>query len=150
MPKQTEALKTEKTLISQISQARDLSHGFLAEAMAARGLKGLVPSHGELLLALHLNDAMSMQELAAWVQRSKPTVTVLVDKLIAQKIVRKRRCPEDGRRFEVSLTAKGQRLISTLGDISSEMHSKIDSILSSQEKQQLSKLLSKLTGDWYN
>ena len=148
MPKQTEVLKTEKTLISQISQARDLSHGFLAEAMAARGLKGLVPSHGELLLALHLNDAMSMQELATWVQRSKPTVTVLVEKLITQKIVRKRRCPEDGRRFEVSLTAKGQRLISTLGDISVELHQKIDQILSAQEKQQLSKLLSKLTGDW--
>ncbi len=141
-------LPNEKKIVGQISRLRDLSHAFLTEAMSAKGIDGLVPSHGEILLALHLNDALNMQEIARQVGRSKPTVTILIDKLVSLKYVKKQRSTTDGRIFEVSLTANGGKLIASLGEISERMHQKIDAILSIAEKKQLSKLLGKLTRDW--
>ncbi len=139
---------TEKQIIAQVSRLRDLSHNFLIDAMSAEGIHGLVPSHGEILLALHLNHALNMQEIAALVDRSKPTVTVLVDKLLLLKTVKKQRSANDGRVFEVSLTAKGRKLIDRLGAISERMHDKIDGILSPSEKKKLSELLKKLNKQW--
>lgn len=141
-------LANEKKIVGQISRLRDLSHAFLTEAMNVKGIDGLVPSHGEILLALHLNDALNMQEIAKQVGRSKPTVTILIDKLVLLEYVKKRRSSTDGRIFEVSLTAKGRKLIISLGDISTQMHQKIDGILSTSEKKQLSTLLSKLVHHW--
>jgi MarR family transcriptional regulator, organic hydroperoxide resistance regulator len=141
-------LANEKKIVGQISRLRDLSHAFLTEAMNVKGIDGLVPSHGEILLALHLNDALNMQEIAKQVGRSKPTVTILIDKLVLLEYVKKRRSSTDGRIFEVSLTAKGRKLIISLGDISTKMHQKIDEILSTSEKKQLSTLLSKLVHHW--
>jgi len=139
---------TDKKIVSQLSRARDYTHSFLSEALSARGLGELAPSHGEVLLALHLNEAMSMQQVAHSVGRTKPTITVLVDKLVALEYVHKRRSPDDGRIFQVSLTAKGKRLINELSEISDSMHSKIDSILSATEKQKLTQLLTKLIQNW--
>ncbi|MGH1370604.1 MAG: MarR family winged helix-turn-helix transcriptional regulator [Cellvibrionaceae bacterium] len=144
----TTSIPNENKVIGQVSRLRDLSHGFLIEAMRAEGIHGLVPSHGEILLALHLNDALNMQEIATLVGRSKPTVTILVDKLLLLKTVKKQRSSIDGRVFEVSLTAKGRKLIGRLGDISALMHQKIDNILSPAEKKQLSTLLGKLNKHW--
>jgi len=141
-------LSSEKRIVGQISRLRDLSHTFLTEAMRAKGLKGLVPSHGEILFALHFNDALSMQEIATHVGRSKPTITILIDKLILLGYAKKRRSTIDGRMFEVSLTSKGRKLIVSLGEISERMHQKIDAILSANEKKQLSKLLGKLAQGW--
>ncbi len=141
-------ITNEKKIIGQVSRLRDLSHSYLTEAMKAEGIHGLVPSHGEILLALHLNDALNMQEIATLVDRSKPTVTVLIDKLVLLKTVKKQRSTSDGRVFEVSLTAKGQKLITRLSDISARMHQKIDGILSASEKKQLSTLLGKLNKHW--
>jgi len=138
----------DKKVVSQLSRARDYTHSFLSEALSAQGLGELAPSHGEVLLALHLNEAMSMQQVARSVGRTKPTVTVLIDKLVAFEYVRKRRSPDDGRIFQVSLTAKGKRLIKQLAEISDSMHSKIDSILSATEKQKLTQLLTKLIQNW--
>lgn len=138
----------EKKIVGQISRLRDLSHGFLTEAMNADGIHGLVPSHGEILLALHLHTTLNMQSLAAMTQRSKPTVTILIDKLILLSYVKKQRSSKDGRVFEVSLTAKGRKLVVRLGDISMKMHQKIDAILSTAEKKHLSTLLTKLTHNW--
>ena len=138
----------DKKVVSQLSRARDYTHSFLSEALSAQGLGELAPSHGEVLLALHLNEAMSMQQVAHSVGRTKPTVTVLIDKLVAFEYVRKRRSPDDGRIFQVSLTAKGKRLIKQLSEISDSMHSKIDSILSASEKQKLTQLLTKLIQNW--
>jgi MarR family transcriptional regulator, organic hydroperoxide resistance regulator len=148
IPSESSEIPLEKKVVGQLSRARDLTQGFLTEALAARGLGALVPSHGEILLALHLNNAMTMQQVARHVGRTKPTVTVLIDKLIGLDYVNKQRSTDDGRIFQVSLTTKGKRLISELGEISEAMHNKIDSILSATEKQQLTQLLTKLTQHW--
>lgn len=147
-PSNKTKITNDKKIVSQLSKARDQTHNFLMEALAARGLGELVPSHGEILLALHLNNTMTMQQVANHVGRTKPTVTVLIDKLIGLNYVNKQRSDDDGRIFLVSLTAKGKRLINKLGEISDAMHHKIDSILTPKEKGQLSQLLSKLTQNW--
>ncbi|WP_390617539.1 MarR family winged helix-turn-helix transcriptional regulator [Maricurvus nonylphenolicus] len=148
MARVTDSLPEERKVIGRLSRARDLTQGFLIEALAARGLGELVPSHGEILMALYMNPAMTMQDIAKYVARTKPTVTVLVDKLLALGYVSKKRSPDDGRIFQVSLTAKGKRLLMELGEISEAIHSKIDNILSTNEKQQLNKLLAKLVDQW--
>ena len=138
----------EKTVIAQISRLRDLSHTFLSHAMSEEGLQGLVPSHGEILMALYVDEALTMQQIAARIKRTKPTTTVLVDKLIALGYVKKQRSQNDGRSFDVTLSRKGRELLPRLGDISDSIHQKIDAILSVQEKKTLSQLMAKLIQNW--
>lgn len=143
-----DTLIRDKAVIAQISRLRDLSHGFLSQAMSEEGLHGLVPSHGEILMALYVDSALTMQQIAARIKRTKPTTTVLVDKLIALGYVKKQRSDKDGRSFDVTLSNEGRELLPRLGDISDRIHQKIDAILSAQEKKKLSQLMTKLIQNW--
>ena len=99
-------------------------------------------------MALYVDEALTMQQIAARIKRTKPTTTVLVDKLIALGYVKKQRSQNDGRSFDVTLSRKGRELLPRLGDISDGIHQKIDAILSVQEKKKLSQLMAKLIQNW--
>lgn len=64
-------------------QAPKMLRGELADA----GLSGVAPSHGDVLAYLFARGAATMQELAAFAHRTKPTTTVLVDKLEERGLV---------------------------------------------------------------
>ncbi len=99
-------------------------------------------------MALYVDDALTMQQIAARIKRTKPTTTVLVDKLIALGYVKKQRSQNDGRSFNVTLSNKGHLLLPHLGEISDRIHQKIDTILSTHEKKKLSQLMAKLIQNW--
>ena len=62
-----------------MGRIHDLTQKWLRGELAAAGLSGIVPSHGDVLALLFMKGEATMHELAAFAHRTKPTTTVLVD-----------------------------------------------------------------------
>lgn len=107
-------------------------------------LGALAPSHGDILYVLFFKGPLSMRELAAIIHRRKPTVTILVNKLIQMGYVRKRTDPKDERVSIISLTRKGGDLKEVLVRISGNLISHVYQGFSEKEKKTLIGLLGKL------
>ncbi len=71
---------------------------------------GLTPSQFDIVATLGNTPGMSFKELGEKTLITKGTLTGVVDRLAAQKLVRRRASPEDGRSMIVSLTPAGERL----------------------------------------
>ena len=91
-------------IVMLTSRIHDLTHSWLVDALAEAGLTGLAPSHGDVLACLFKEGEATMQKLAAFAHRAKPTTTVLVDKLEKMGLVRRERSEDDARRTRVTLT----------------------------------------------
>lgn len=104
--------------VNSLSQTLGEANRFLTAQMSTRGLKGLVPSHGDILIALFAGRPLTMQELAAKINRDPSTVTALVKRLIREGYARTERRAADRRVVEVSLTEKGAALRYDFDDIS--------------------------------
>lgn len=63
---------------------------FLVSELRRRGVTDIVPSHGDILNYLLRHDGATSTDIAVGSHRTKPTVTVLVDKLIAAGYVERR------------------------------------------------------------
>jgi DNA-binding MarR family transcriptional regulator len=55
-----------------------------------------------------------MHELARFLGISRPAATGLIDRLLAQEMVRREEDPQDRRMVRVSITAKGRRAVKTI------------------------------------
>jgi DNA-binding MarR family transcriptional regulator len=64
------------------------------------------------------SPALSVNELAARTLTHQSSVSVVLQRLQARRLVARRRGGEDGRRVEVSLTARGQQLLRRVPDAS--------------------------------
>ena len=71
---------------------------------------GLTPSQFDIVVTLGNTPGMSFKDLGEKTLITKGTLTGVVDRLEAQKLVRRRAAPEDGRSMIVSLTPAGERL----------------------------------------
>lgn len=70
-----------KNLLSLISKIREYGNRFIIEELKRNGIEGLVPSHGDILVCLYEQNKMTMKDISDKIHRTRPTVTVLVDKL---------------------------------------------------------------------
>ena len=72
-----------------MGRIHDLTQKWLRGELAAAGVSGIAPSHGDVLALLFMKGEATMHELAAFAHRTKPTTTVLVDKLEEMGLVRR-------------------------------------------------------------
>ena len=93
-----------------MGRIHDLTQKWLRGELAAAGLSGIVPSHGDVLALLFMKGEATMHELAAFAHRTRPTTTVLVDKLEQMGLVRRERSDNDARQTVVALTDAGEAL----------------------------------------
>ena len=94
--------------LSLISKIYEKGNSFIIESLKQNGAEGLVPSHGDILVALYMNGKMTMKEIAEKIHRTKPTVTVLVDKLEKLNYVKREVSSKDSRYTYIILTEKGK------------------------------------------
>ena len=106
----------------------------------------IVPSHGDILNYLLRHDGATSTDIAVGSHRTKPTVTVLVDKLIAAGYVERRRSTKDRRETEVWLTEKGRALEPMFYEVSEALSEEIARNLTPEETQTLELLLKKAAG----
>ena len=122
IPEASPATNTAKgSFVNTLSQTLTAANTYLVSLLSQAGLKDLVPSHGDILVALFAQETVTMQELSEKIHRDPSTITALVKKLVLGGYVQTQKSVTDKRRTEVSLTPKGKSLRSTFEMISATL-----------------------------
>ncbi|MFF2528333.1 MarR family winged helix-turn-helix transcriptional regulator [Brevibacillus sp. NPDC058079] len=129
---------------SLISHIRDAVNKFIISELEKHGVEGIVPSHGDILLCLYKHDNVTMKELAEYIHRTKPTVTVLVNKLVACGYVIREKDVNDNRITYIKLTQRGMELQPIFQEVSNRIREMMYGGLSEAEGELLENLLEKV------
>ena len=87
---------------------------------------------------------MTMKDIANCIHRTKPTVTVLVDKLEKLGYLKREASDKDSRSTNIVLTQKGEDFQTTFEKISKNLNEMLNKNLSENEVEILEKLLRKV------
>lgn len=131
-------------MLSLVSKIHEKGNRFIIEELKNNGAEGLVPSHGDILVCLYKNSKMTMKDIANCIHRTKPTVTVLVDKLEKLGYLKREASNEDNRSTNIVLTQKGEDFQTTFEKISKDLNEMLYKNLSPEESELIEKLLRKV------
>lgn len=126
-----------------VSRLNDCAQRFLAAELRQAGIAGIEPAHGAILRLLHGHGPLSMGRLAALTGRTRPTVTVLVQKLVRHGYVSRETDPADGRAVVVRLTDRALGLAEEMEAISVRLRRTLFRSFSRGERVILAELLEK-------
>lgn len=127
-----------------ISRIRESANRFIMERLAQNGIEGLVPSHGDILAVLYHGADVTMKDIADKIHRSKPTVTVLIDKLERFGFVYREKSRNDSRITYIRLTDQGKRFEPVFEKISKELNELLYQQFTAEEADILDALLKKM------
>ena len=99
---------TRENLGYRLAKASQRWNELLYEGFRAHGFGEVRPAYGSVLLPLFEEDDLRMGEIARRARLSKQTMTTLVRLAERDGLVRRKRDPQDGRAFRISLTERGQ------------------------------------------
>ena len=137
-----------KDIISLISNIRNSANKFIINEMDKYGIKGLAPSHGDIIFALLKNEKLTMKELTEKIDKDKSTLTALVNKLVRLGYVEKTRDVEDNRNVFVTLTKQGWSLEEIFKKISDELISTTYKNISENEREEVIEILKKIKNNF--
>ena len=95
--------------ILRLGRLRQRFEKYMLNALQEEGYADLAPAHGGVVSVLHAFGPLPMSELALAVEKRKPTVTVLVNKLQKNGLVDCKKDSYDQRVTRVHLTDKGEK-----------------------------------------
>lgn len=127
-----------------IGKIRGQANKFILSELAKCGMTQLAPSHGDILLCLYRHDVLSMKQIAAAIHRTKPTVTVLVNKLAELQLAEKAADPDDARSTLVRLTPKGLAFRKSFEAISQNLAARLTHNIPAAEMALLETTLAKI------
>ncbi len=113
-PSETKLAKADFELLAEFRYAL---RRFLGFSERAAGERGITPQQYQVLLAIEGypgRNWVTMGELAEQMQVAHHTAVGLVDRMEAHKLVKRSPSAADRRRVEVSLTARGARILDQL------------------------------------
>lgn len=135
--------------ISQISKIRSKVFDYIECELRKRGIVGLVVSHGNILDILYDNNGkLTMKEISEGINRSKSTVTQLVDRLLADGYVTKESNLEDKRFSYIILTEKGLGIKKDFKEISDNVIKKFFKDFTEEEAEILLSLLDRVINNF--
>jgi MarR family transcriptional regulator, organic hydroperoxide resistance regulator len=134
----------QNQIVSLISKIRQKANKFIISQMDSQNIKGLVTSHGDILVALVKKSQLTMKDLIEITGKDKSTITALVDKLVNVGYIEKIKSSEDTRITLISLSEKGKSIIPQLKIISEKLLSRIYKGISEEEKMIVLDVLSKI------
>ncbi len=134
-------MKQAQSLISKIHEK---GNRFIIEQLKINGIVDLVPSHGDILALLYYEGKSTMKDIAEKIHRTKPTVTVLVDKLEKLGFVKREKSVIDNRITYIELTQKAEEFKPIFEKISKDLNELLYKNLTEEEARILDKLLRKM------
>ncbi len=109
-------------LLNLISKIDKESKKYITRRLEEEGVINFDVSHGNIVSALYGSDGrLTMKEIGVKVNRSKATVSQLVDRMVKNGYVIKLTNPEDKRATDVVLTDRGWELKTYFSLISKEV-----------------------------
>ncbi len=131
----------EPSIALQLAQVGALSASRWSERLRPLGI---TPGEGVVLRVISASEHASQRELADSLGVAPSRVVALVDALEARHLVARTRSPEDRRRYRLALTDDGREVLAGLFAAGAAHEADIAGSLSSDERRQLSSLLSGL------
>lgn len=133
-----------KRALTLSSKIREAGNAFLINKLKEQGFDNLAPSHGDILAVLYKYEKLTMKEIADKIHRTKATVTVLVDKLEKENLVKREKSTEDNRSTYIVLTQKSIDLKPVFEKIAEELNAMLYKGFAEDEAKQLDLLLEKM------
>lgn len=121
---------------------------FIVKRLAEKGIKGIVPSHGAIVLSLLRHHSLTMNELAKKISKDPSTVTCLVKKLTALGYTKITKDMFDKRANRVSLTDEGLALVDVITQVSEELYQRQYLGFSENEVAAFRALVEKMTANF--
>lgn len=134
----------KKNLVSLSSRIADKAHRLIISELEKNGVKGIVPSHGTILFLLYNKKQATMKEIADFVHKTKPTVTVLINKLEKLEYVYREKSEVDSRIVFIKLTHRGEELKPIFEKVSDILNEKVYQGLDEVEIELVEKILLKV------
>ncbi|WP_429146616.1 MarR family winged helix-turn-helix transcriptional regulator [Anaerotaenia torta] len=131
-----------------MARIKQKANGVMLAELSQNGIKGIVASHGDVLLALFQKERMTMAEVADQIAKDKSTVTALVNKLISQGYVKKQRDYMDARIVYASLTPTGRELQPVFDQISERVQKIFYQSVTEEEKEELLRIITKIDSNF--
>jgi DNA-binding MarR family transcriptional regulator len=109
-------LVPDQSVIRSLASFRSAIRHFNAFSDTATKSAGTTPQHYQAMLAIKASpgEVMSIKELAEELLLAHNGAAQLVNRMAAQDLVRRDGVPEDRRRVQVRLTAKGEAMLAQL------------------------------------
>lgn len=90
--------------------------------MEKMGYPGLTTSHFEILTFLiRTSNPINMTQIAKTIEKTKPTCTVLVNRLVKEGLVDRNPSPSDGREWAILLSKDGKKIRQKIVTISAKL-----------------------------
>lgn len=138
-------MKNTESIISLISTIRDKANKLIISELENNNIYGLAPSHGNILQVLyHTKEPLTMQNIAAKINRDKSTLTSLVNKLVKLGYLLKLRNADDNRITIITLTQKAWELEPIFNDISTTLLQKVYQDFTNTQKEEVTNALKKI------
>ena len=133
-----------KQTLSLISKIHEKGNKFIIQELNSIGVTDLAPSHGDILAMLYQYNKLTMKDIAEKIHRTKPTVTILVNKLEKLGFVKREKSSEDSRITYIMLTSKSENFKPIFKKISKDLNKMLFKNLTNKEVQLLGELLEKM------
>lgn len=127
-----------------LTQAERRVVGRLAALLSSAGSS---PEEWRVLSCLALDGGRAMSEVAQFVMVPPPTLTKLVDRMVAANLVYRRGDVHDRRRVLLFLTERGRRKHERLNKLIEQEQAELQSVGGVEDLDELARLLSQLIGD---
>ncbi|WP_349295463.1 MarR family transcriptional regulator (plasmid) [Thioclava sp. 'Guangxiensis'] len=125
-------------LIAQVNRSAESRLGAVLKA------KGLTVDHFRILTALAREDGRTMSDLASWAVVDPPTMTKMIDRLVAAGSVYRAPDPHDRRKVLVFISEHGRALQSDAEQPAEACEAEIFEDMIPSERAELGRLLQSL------
>lgn len=122
--------------ILRLARTRQRFEKYMILALQEAGYPDMAPAHGALASTLKSQGSLTMSDLALWVEKRKPTVTVLVNKMQKYKLVKCEKDKGDQRITRVCLTEAGEAFANTTNVLANQLLNQVVENIP-QEKQEI-------------
>lgn len=133
-----------------LSRLQEKASRHLTRELNSRGIEGIEPSHGAIIRQLSIHGSLSMSKLAELIDRTRPTLTVLVNKLVKKGTVERIQDPMDKRVTQIRLTEQTKQIEGQFQEVSRGLRQTIYQGFSQKEQldivNQLEKAIQNFAG----
>ena len=108
----------------------------------------ITPEQWAILEILYYENGLSQTELGEKAFKNKPTISRIIDNTCEKKLTRRRPFAGDRRKFQITLTAKGKKLVEKCAPKINELRGLSWKGLSNNDYKQFQRIISQLFGNF--
>ncbi len=128
-------MKIEYQVGFLLSRAAWAMNQYVNRMLKENGLEDISVTYFAVLLALWENDGIGITDLGERVQLEKSTMTSLIDRMQAARLLERRDHPTDRRAYRIYLTPYGKELEQKLDRIVNRAYRKLTAGITEKDRQ---------------